>query len=144
METLQDKIKRMIDANFNRAREGLRVIEDIARFVLDNRDVTDKIKTLRSDFAQIEKSFDFTLSRDTENDVGTSLSSNIEEKRADIFDIFKANVKRIEESLRVLEEAFKTIDIKVSKRIKSLRYKTYTIEKELEMRLKGKNGQKQD
>ncbi len=144
MEALQDKIKRMIDANFNRAREGLRVIEDIARFVLDNKDTTNKIKTLRSELAQVEKNFDFTLSRDTENDVGTSLSSDIEEKRADIFDIFKANVKRIEESLRVLEEALKTMDIDVSKRIKSLRYKTYTIEKELEMGLKGKNEQKQN
>ena len=134
----------MIDANFNRAREGLRVIEDIARFVLDNKDTTNKIKTLRSELAQVEKNFDFTLSRDTENDVGTSLSSDIEEKRADIFDIFKANVKRIEESLRVLEEALKTMDIDVSKRIKSLRYKTYTIEKELEAGLKGKNEQKQD
>ncbi len=136
METFNDKIKRMIDANFNRTREGLRVVEDIARFVLDNKDATSKIKTLRSELATIEKNFDFTLSRETENDVGTSLSSNIEEKRANIFDIFKANTKRIEESLRVLEETFKTIDAVVSKKLKSMRYKTYTIEKELEVRLK--------
>ncbi len=144
MEALQDKIKRLIDANFNRTREGLRVIEDIGRFVLDNRNITEKIKTLRSDLAQIEKDFDFTLSRDTENDVGTSLSSDIEEKRADIFDIFKANIKRVEESLRVLEEAFKTIDIEVSRRLKSMRYETYTIEKEIEAGIKEINGKKQD
>ncbi len=144
MEALQDKIKRLIDANFNRTREGLRVIEDIGRFILDNRNITEKIKTLRSDLAHIEKDFDFTLSRDTENDVGTSLSSDIEEKRADIFDIFKANIKRVEESLRVLEEAFKTINVKVSRGLKSMRYETYTIEKVIEKGLKEINGKKQD
>ena len=144
MEAFKDKIKRMIDANFNRTREGLRVIEDIARFVLDNKGATGKIKTLRSDLAQIEKSFDFTLSRDTENDVGTLLSSETEEQRSGIFDIFKANIKRVEESLRVLEEVFKTIDVEVSRKLKYMRYETYTIEKELDIELKGKDGQKQD
>ena len=144
METLQDKIKRMIDANFNRTREGLRVIEDIARFVLDNVDVAEKIKTMRSNLAKIEKGFDFTLSRDTENDVGTSLLSETEKQRAGIFDIFKANVKRVEESLRVLEEAFKMINIEVSLKLKSMRYETYTIEKELEVKLRETDGQKQN
>jgi len=144
VETLQDKIKRMIDANFNRTREGLRVIEDIARFVLDNVDVAEKIKTMRSNLAKIEKGFDFTLSRDTENDVGTSLLSETEKQRAGIFDIFKANVKRVEESLRVLEEAFKMINIEVSLKLKSMRYETYTIEKELEVKLRETDGQKQN
>lgn len=142
METFNDKVKRIIDANFNRTREGLRVIEDIARFVLDSKDSTNKIKTLRSELAKIEKDFNFTLSRDTENDVGTSLSSDVEEERTNIFDIFKANTKRIEESLRVLEETFKTVDVAISKKLKSMRYKTYTIEKELEVRLKKTYGQK--
>ncbi len=142
METFNDKVKRIIDANFNRTREGLRVIEDIARFVLDSKDSTNKIKTLRSELAKIEKDFNFTLSRDTENDVGTSLSSDVEEERTNIFDIFKANTKRIEESLRVLEETFKTVDVAISKKLKSMRYKTYTIEKELEVKLKKTYGQK--
>ncbi len=144
MEAIQDKIKRMIDANFNRTREGLRVIEDIARFVLGNKDTTDEMKLLRSDLAKIEKNFDFTLSRDTENDVGTSLSSDIEERRGSVFDIFKANIKRIEESLRVLEETFKTIDIEMSKKLKSMRYKIYIIERKFEMELKEIDGQKQN
>lgn len=129
MGKLHEKIERMIDANLNRAREGLRVVEDIARFILDSEELTERVKSLRSEIAKIEKSGNFTLNRDTENDVGVELSSEIEQERADIIDIFNANIKRVQESLRVLEEAFKLIDIEKAKKFKSMRYETYKIEK---------------
>jgi len=138
VETLQDKINRMIDANFNRAREGLRVVEDIARFVLDDKKITEKIKHLRSEIGEIEKRFSTIDYRNTEKDVGVELTSEIETKRGNILDIFTANIKRIQESLRVLEEAFKTIDNKISERFKTMRYEAYTLEKEIHIILKGK------
>ncbi len=129
MGTLHEKIERMIDANLNRSREGLRVVEDIARFILDSEELTEKVKNLRSEIAKIEKNTNFTLNRDTENDVGVKLSSEIEQERADITDIFNANIKRVQESLRVLEEAFKLIDAEKAKKFKYMRYETYKIEK---------------
>ncbi len=136
MVTLHDKIDRMIDANLNRAREGLRVVEDIARFILDSEELTKKAKDLRSEIAKIEKSRDFTLNRNTESDVGVGLSSDIEKTRADILDIFNANIKRVQESLRVLEEVFKLIDLSSSKKFKSMRYETYKLEKAMLLLLK--------
>ncbi len=131
MEKVDDKIKRLIDANFNRLREGLRVVEDIARFVLDNKKLTEEIKNMRSEVGSLQKEYDFLAFRDTPNDKGTSLTSDIEKKRENINEIISANLKRAEESERVLEEIFKLFDTKVSAKFKQLRYKTYTLEKEL-------------
>ncbi|WP_022670106.1 hypothetical protein [Hippea alviniae] len=131
MEKVDAKIKRLIDANFNRLREGLRVVEDIARFVLDNKRLTEEIKNMRSEVGNLQKEYDFLDFRDTPNDTGTTLSSDIEKKRENINEIISANLKRAEESERVLEEIFKLFDIKVSAKFKQLRYKTYTLEREL-------------
>jgi len=131
MEKVDDKIKRLIDANFNRLREGLRVVEDIARFVLDNKKLTEEIKNMRSEVGSLQKEYDFLAFRDTPNDKGTSITSDIEKKRENINEIISANLKRAEESERVLEEIFKLFDTKVSAKFKQLRYKTYTLEKEL-------------
>ena len=131
MEKVDDKIKRLIDANFNRLREGLRVVEDIARFVLDNKKLTEEIKNMRSEVGNLQKEYDFLAFRDTPNDKGTSITSDIEKKRENINEIISANLKRAEESERVLEEIFKLFDTKVSAKFKQLRYKTYTLEKEL-------------
>lgn len=135
MATLHEKIERMVDANLNRAREGLRVLEDIARFILDNEELTKRIKSLRAEIGTIEKGNKFVLKRDTENDVGVKLSSKIEQERTSVLDIFNANMKRVQESLRVLEEAFKLIDISNAKKFKSIRYETYKIEKAMISRL---------
>jgi len=126
------KIDRLIDANFNRVREGLRVVEDIARFILDDKKIVNELKSMRSDISLIQKQFsDAVNCRDTAGDVGTSLSSSIEKERSDIKDIIFANMKRVEESSRVLEEAFKLIDDQTSLKFKELRYKAYILEKEI-------------
>ena len=41
------ELLRLLDANLDRAREGLRVAEDWARFVLDRRDLVEISKDLR-------------------------------------------------------------------------------------------------
>ncbi len=132
MEKCAEKIKRAVDANFNRAREGLRVIEDIARFVLDCKEVVQNIKNMRSEIAYIQKKYkDFLFFRDTEADVGTALTSVIEKDRDSLEDIVNANIKRVQESLRVLEEMFKVIDISESLKFKKMRYESYVIEKKI-------------
>ncbi len=132
MEHSNKKIKRLLDANFNRAREGLRVIEDIARFVLDDKEIACEIKQIRSDISMLQESMeDAILNRDTANDIGTSLSSKKEEIRKSIKEIVKANAKRAQESLRVLEEVLKLHSSELAKIAKQLRYKTYQIEKEI-------------
>ncbi len=137
MEKSNAKVKRIADANLNRLREGLRVAEDISRFILDDKEISGKIKNIRSEVSLIQKRYnDFILFRDTKNDVGKTINSNIEKVRNSIEDIVYANLKRIEESLRVLEELFKMINIDDSLQFKKLRYESYILEQDIILKLK--------
>jgi thiamine-phosphate pyrophosphorylase len=127
-------ILRIIDANFNRAREGLRVCEEVARFILNSGPLTDEIKTLRHEISGILRQHlrDGRMlyrSRDSGNDVGKGVLAGRELSRAGIVDIFSANMERAKESLRVLEEFFKLIDRDGSEKFLILRFKAYGIEK---------------
>ncbi len=130
MEKRPEAIKRVADANFNRAREGLRVVEDVARFMLDNKQLTNFAKNMRSEISILQKKHkDFISLRETESDVGVKLESVNEKRRDSIEDIVLANIKRTQESLRVLEEIFKLIDEESSLKFKALRYNSYILEK---------------
>ncbi len=120
---------RIIDVNLNRVREGLRVVEDIARFVLEDRKITEKIKWIRHRIALISPAIPILLKeRDISGDIGTRIDDY---KKGDWKEILRANIKRIEEALRVLEE-FKGSDFR------KIRYEIYGIEKELfKPRIKG-------
>ena len=133
-------IYRIVDANLNRSREGLRVCEDIARFVLNSKAITEELKTARhaiSDIAKssASKSKEMALARDSEGDVLRRSSFESEMKRRGVADIFAANIERVKESLRVMEELFKLIDGKKSSKFCELRYKVYAIEKKAAKRL---------
>ena len=131
---------RILDANLNRAREGLRVLEDFARFLADNHDVSLKLKSMRHDLVAAEKQL-FTNAaigmaerlqfRDTEGDVGTSQMTDGEQQRSALADVVIANARRVEESLRSLEEFGKLVSAPFSAAMKSLRYHAYTVEKSL-------------
>jgi thiamine-phosphate pyrophosphorylase len=128
------KIRRIIDANFNRSGEGLRVCEEVMRFVLNSGRLTAELKEIRHAVARIKKesfvrTMDLVESRDAANDVGKCLAARDAAGRSDCADIFKANLERAKESLRVLEEFFKLFDRKSSARFESLRFKLYDIEK---------------
>ena len=128
-----NKIERVIDANCNRTREGLRVIEEIARFMLDDKSMFSKLKKLRHEFTDIENNIRqniSALSRDSLADIGKDYIEHLESKRTDITDILKANCKRVEESLRVLEEFLKLTDCNQIEQIKQIRFQVYTIENE--------------
>lgn len=127
---------RILDAELNRAGEGLRVAEDFARFVLDDPFLTGQLKSLRHDFtaaAVAIASTDRHAARETLCDVGTSISTSQEDKRIDAADVCAASFKRTEQSLRSLEEYGKLLDPNFAREIESLRYRIYTLEKALDV-----------
>ncbi len=130
--TDQVDLGRILDASANRAREGLRVIEDYARFVLDDPAITRRLKDVRHRLAQAERGLDPTLlieSRDAAGDVGAHIMTHTERIRENPRAVLAANFKRIEESLRSLEEYSKLVDVWLAGRFEVLRYDVYTIEK---------------
>ncbi len=133
----QYKVSRIIDANINRAKEGLRVCEEIARFILDNRLLTSRLKLIRHTLTSLSESI---ISRDERfkerssiKDVGRFIKAN-ELKRDGVSDIFFANIQRVKESIRVLEEFSKLINIKAALGFKNIRYKIYEIERKINLR----------
>jgi len=120
------KVFRIIDANLNRLREGLRVIEDIYRYLYDDKIISSKLKNLRH-LSRIKDYQNLLNSRDIKNDcLKTSTKSEL--SRKDIKSIIIANFKRTQESSRVLEEIFKIIDIDETQKFKNIRYELYEIE----------------
>ena len=121
-------MKRIIDANLNRATEGLRVIEEIARFILSDTELSARLKTIRHELQNFfDVEYDNLLdSRDTLNDVGCNIINP--DKKESLDSIFKANFKRVEEAFRVLNQYASLDD--------SYRYRIYTIEKEMRSKLK--------
>jgi hypothetical protein len=121
---------RIIDANFNRTKEGLRVSEDISRYIWNQKTLTKAFKSLRHDLTDVMKTLntvEVLKARDVLGDVGRpSVPSEL--KRKDIASVFFANIQRVKESLRVLEEIAKLISPKASEGFKQLRYKAYVLE----------------
>lgn len=125
-------IHRIIDANLNRVKEGLRVCEEITRFILDDRKLTALFKLYRHEIDAILKKVypaaKLLGERRSTEDVGR-LNSRSELKRSGLKDVFWANIQRVKESLRVLEEFSKLKNREAALRFKQLRYKVYEIEK---------------
>ena len=127
------KILRVVDANINRAKEGLRVVEDIFRFVLISDYQRKKVRFVRHNLDKILKEKivkQAITTRDSIKDRGKD-TDHLELKRKDYFDIIYANLQRAKESMRVLEECFKIVLPKRVSSIKKLRYELYTIEKNI-------------
>ena len=132
MSKITNSIARIVDANFNRAKEGLRVCEDVCRFVLDEKNLTKKFKTLRHQLTSAVGSLKILKlidARDIAGDIGRS-SNRTELKRSGVKDIFYANAQRVKESVRVLEEMSKLANIAASSRLKKIRYEMYALEKD--------------
>lgn len=132
MRKQNDKtFNRVMDANFNRAKEGLRVCEDVCRFVLDAKGSTRGYKNARQQLTKMAESLkilEVIRSRDIEHDVGRG-STTVERKRKNAMDIFYANSQRVKESVRVLEEFAKLRNQKLAESLKRLRYRVYALEK---------------
>lgn len=126
--TLPSELFRVVDANLNRLKEGIRVIEDIARYVHNDKSLSTALKTLRH-LCRIEPLELLLTSRDSINDVLRPTMQS-EMNRTDLRSILIANYKRGQESSRVLEELYKIVDPTLSERFKHIRYELYTLEKE--------------
>ena len=127
---------RILDAAANRASEGLRVVEDYARLGLDDRHLSTQLKELRHRFAELLKQLptDQRLAgRDTLADVGTSISTAGEQSRENLTGVVIAGWKRIQQSLRTLEEYGKLVSGEFASSCEQLRYQTYTLERALDI-----------
>lgn len=123
-------IYRILDANLDRAREGLRIIEEWCRFGLDNREMAEECKQMRQELASWH-THEFRVARDTTGDVGTSLTHVQEEERSSVEDLLQANLCRVQEALRVLEEYGKLYNSEMGATMKQIRYQVYTLESNL-------------
>lgn len=123
---------RIIDANLNRAKEGLRVCEEISRFIINSRSLTTGFKTIRHKIDDtlrlLPPRIKLLKERESLKDIGRDIYVN-ELKRKNITDIFFANIQRVKESVRVLEEFTKLVNESCAIQFKEIRYALYDIEK---------------
>ena len=127
-----NSIIRIIDANINRSKEGLRVCEEISRFLLEDRLLTRELKNARHRISSLLGSLvsrkDLLGCRYSTEDIGMNILGQ-ELKRADVEDIFIANFQRVKESIRVLEEFSKLLNKQAAIGFKKMRYRLYETEK---------------
>ena len=123
---MEENYLRLIDANLNRLREGIRVVEDIFRYVYNDKQTAIKLKELRH-LSRLENYIELLETRDIKNDV-LRASIKSEQNRTDLNSILIANFKRAQESSRVLEEFTKLISIEDSENFKYIRYELYNLE----------------
>ena len=127
-----NSVVRIIDANLNRSKEGLRVCEEIARFILEDRKITCELKETRHAISTlvelIANKKELISCRYSKEDIGMNILGK-ELKRGSIEDIFMANIQRAKESVRVMEEFSKLIDKKAALAFKRMRYSLYETEK---------------
>jgi thiamine-phosphate pyrophosphorylase len=130
MMTQNVPLFRILDANLDRAREGLRVVEEWCRFGLDDAELVSRCKQLRQALGHWHQN-EFRLARDTPGDVGTELTHADEQQRADIPAVLQANLCRVQEALRALEEYGKIYTPAMGVACKQMRYEVYALESQL-------------
>ncbi len=130
----QKGVYRIIDANLNRSKEGLRVCEEIARFLLCDPGLCAGFKNIRhgiDSLAQkLGKRSELLCHRDAENDPGKRILAK-EMRRNGVRDILYANIQRVKESVRVLEEFSKLKSPGIALGFKRIRYRAYSLEKKI-------------
>ncbi|MDR1485110.1 MAG: thiamine phosphate synthase [Planctomycetaceae bacterium] len=132
-QQLSYKIYRLLDAAANRGREAVRVLEDYARFVIDDQNLTRRLKEFRHDLQAVLCEIDFSkrlAARATENDIGREIEACDEYCRNSAKNVIDANFARLQESLRSIEEFSKINHNEVSRRVERLRYQSYILHKE--------------
>jgi len=131
---MDQHIYRIIDANFNRAREALRVMEDYVRFILDDGRLSRLAKELRHDLRACMDQIapeDLAGARDIIGDDGTEISTDSEGSRSDEKAVLTAAAKRLSEALRCMEEYAKIESTEMGAMLEKLRYRAYDLEKRI-------------
>lgn len=129
---MESKVLRIMDASINRAREAIRVLEDMVRFLYDDLSLTEDLKRYRHDFAELSEKLprsDRLRERETDHDVGTGIQAKNEYIRRSTKEVSAANFCRLQESLRSLEEWTKIDYPNLSPEFEQLRYRSYSLEK---------------
>jgi len=130
---------RVVDANLNRIAEGLRVLEDVSRLVLDDAEVSRQLKELRHDLRKVEAGVQRRLleARDAAGDVGADTVVAAQQKPRELYEVVAANARRVQEALRVMEEMGKTPELALdTEKFKHARFSLYGLEKEIIARLR--------
>jgi thiamine-phosphate pyrophosphorylase len=123
---------RIIDANANRAAEGLRVVEDYCRFFLNDGFLSRQHKELRHELSELLAVLPSTLlavARDTSGDVGIEITTVQEGRRLSMRSVALASSKRVEQALRIIEEQSKLLGLRQASQFEQLRYRAYTLSK---------------
>ncbi len=127
------KAFRALDANINRSAEGLRVLEDMARFRFDNAGISADLRGIRHRIRDLFRQDQPLLlsSRRADRDVGKITSSASQsDVRGDDKDMALSNFKRVQEAFRSIEEHAKTSgSYETGKRVETLRFNVYSLEK---------------
>jgi thiamine-phosphate pyrophosphorylase len=129
-QTSMQAAYRILDASANRASEGLRTMEEFARFVLEDSLLTAEAKAIRHELRLALESVPADLrlaARAVTSDCGTRLVAEDEMQRADMMAVVASAAARTQQALRCLEEYSKTIASPFSSVAESLRYRTYTL-----------------
>lgn len=145
----EKSVFRILDAAINRAGEGLRVVEEYARMVLEDAHLSEQLKQLRHDLTKSVSSLDpiqRMAARDTVGDVGTTIQveteydrgsdptvptrSRNDTRRSSVDSkVIQANFARAQQAIRTIEEFSKSLDDELAKNVEQLRYRVYTLEK---------------
>jgi len=123
-------VHRLLDANLDRAREGLRVIEDWCRFGLDRSDLVARTKDLRQRLGLLHREA-YKLARHTATDVAAGMAHPAQAERSGAAQVVAANCGRVQEALRVLEEFARGLDAPLAAEAASIRYALYDLEVDL-------------
>ena len=130
---MDDKVWRLLDANANRAREGLRILEDTARFVLEKPEAAGAFRDLRHGVDELVRRHYKRLlaARDVEHDSGRANAAK--PYKGGVPALVIANFKRVQEALRVLEEFGRVLAPGAVQKVQTLRFEVYGWEKKLMM-----------
>ena len=125
--SLDPRVARLIDANLDRAREGLRVVEDWCRFGLERDDLVISLKDWRQRLGKLHQER-YKRARSTVTDPGAGLEHPAQLDRHSPRQVVEANCGRVQEALRVLEEYGRNVDAPLSAEAAAIRYGLYDLE----------------
>ncbi|MEO1003419.1 MAG: thiamine phosphate synthase [Cyanobacteria bacterium J06638_7] len=123
-------VRRLLDANLDRAREGLRVLEDWARFGLERADLVARTKDLRQRLGRLHR-LAYKQARHSASDPAAGLAHPAQAQRLQPAQVVAANAARVQEALRVLEEFGRPLDPELAREAAAIRYRLYDLELEL-------------
>ena len=125
--SLDPRVARLIDANLDRAREGLRVVEDWCRFGLERDDLVISLKDWRQRLGKLHREH-YKQARSTATDPAAGLDHPAQLDRHSPRQVVEANCGRVQEALRVLEEYGRSVDAPLAAEAAAIRYGLYDLE----------------